>query len=255
MKELFADFLSKTAYSQLSPTPQGLGVPQPPLELPVPEEAALIELPKAEDLRIPPVELRAMIEQRRSIRRYADRPLSLDELSYLLWLTQGVKRVTPRPATLRNVPSAGARHAFETFVLVNRVEGLEPGLYRFIATRHALLRLPAPPDVTGQVMEAAHGQESIPQSAVTFIWAAVTERMSWRYVERSMRYLFLDAGHVCQNLYLAAEAIGCGVCAIAAYEDEVMNAVLGLDGVDQFVIYLGTVGKKLDQAAGASSSA
>jgi SagB-type dehydrogenase family enzyme len=195
-------------------------------------------------LGIPAANLRSVIEQRRSLRRYGPDPLSLEELSYLLWLTQGVTRTTARPATLRTVPSAGARHAFETFLLINRVQGLEAGLYRYVATRHALLRLPAPDDVTEQVMGATHGQESIAQSAVTFIWAAITERMSWRYVERSMRYLFLDAGHVCQNLYLAAESIGCGVCAIAAYEDEFMNEVLGLDGVDQFAIYLGTVGKK-----------
>ena len=100
--------------------------------------------------------------------------------------------------------------------------GWKPGLYRFIATRHALLRLPAPQDITEQVMDAAPtGRNTSRQSAVTFIWVAVTERMSWRYVERSMRYLFLDAGHVCQNLYLAAESIGCGVCAIAAYDDAV----------------------------------
>ncbi|HMN62473.1 MAG TPA: SagB/ThcOx family dehydrogenase [Anaerolinea sp.] len=244
MKAFFADFLNKTAYPQLSPTPQGQGVPQPPLELAVPEGSPIIPLPAPDGLRIPPADLRAVIEQRRSLRRYAETPLSLEELSYLLWLTQGVKRVSPRPATLRTVPSAGARHAFETFLLVNRVDGLRPGLYRFIATRHALLALPAAEDITEQIMEATHGQESVGQSAVTFLWAAVTERMSWRYVERSMRYLFLDAGHVCQNLYLAAESIGCGVCAIAAYEDADMNALLGLDGVDQFVIYIGTVGKK-----------
>ena len=245
MKAFFADFLNKTAYPQLSPTPQGQGVPQPPLELEVPEGSTIIPLPAPDGLRIPPADLRAMIEQRRSLRRYAETPLSLEEFSYLLWLTQGVKRVSPRPATLRTVPSAGARHAFETYLLVNRVDGLRPGLYRFMATRHALLALPAAEDITEQIMEATHGQESVGQSAVTFLWAAVTERMSWRYVERSMRYLFLDAGHVCQNLYLAAESIGCGVCAIAAYEDADMNALLGLDGVDQFVIYIGTVGKKV----------
>jgi SagB-type dehydrogenase family enzyme len=249
VKQFFEDFLHHTAYPQLSIPPQQVGAPQPPLELPPPTGAELIPLSLGDDLHIPGADLRSMIEQRRSLRRYADTPLSQMELSYLLWLTQGVKRVSPRPATLRTVPSAGARHAFETYLLVNRVSGLEAGLYRFVATRHALLRLPAEPDVTGQVMGATHGQESIAQSAVTFLWAAVTERMAWRYVERSMRYLFLDAGHVCQNLYLAAESIDCGVCAIAAFEDEAINAILGLDGVEQFVIYLGAVGKKAASGA------
>ena len=82
------------------------------------------------------------------------------------------------------------------------------------------------------------------QAAVVFIWTAVPYRMTWRYGERGFRDLHLDAGHVCQNLYLAAEATGCGTCAIAAFDDDDMNAILGINGSDQFVIYLATVGKK-----------
>lgn len=244
MKHFFADFLLRTSYPRLSPPPQSHGVLQPPLELPLPDGSTLIPLPGPEKMDIPGADLRAIIEQRRSLRRYQETPLSLEELSYLLWLTQGVQRVTGRPATLRTVASAGARHAFETVLLVNRVTGLESGLYRFVATQHALMRLDAPEDVTEQLTGATHGQEHVRQSAVTFLWVAVTERMSWRYVERSMRYLYLDAGHVCQNLYLAAESIGCGVCAVGAFEDANVNEVLGLDGVEQFVIYIGTVGKR-----------
>lgn len=244
MKQFFSDFLDRTAYPRLSPPPAQTGGEQPPLELPWPQEAALIPLPEPKDLAVPSADLRTMIEQRRSLRKYAMQPLTLAELSYLLWLTQGIKRVTARPATLRTVPSAGARHAFETYLLVNRVEGLEPGLYRYIATRHALLRLDAPEDVAVLFTQACHEQEHVLQSAVTFCWVAVTERMAWRYVERSMRYLHLDAGHVCQNLYLAAESIGCGVCAIAAFDDEKTNALVGADGVERFAIYLGTVGKR-----------
>ena len=244
MKELFADFLEKTNYPNLSTTPQQQGVTQPPLELPWPDDAELIELTQPADLNTPSADLRQMIEQRRSLRRYDHKALTLNELSYLLWLTQGVKRITGRPATLRTVPSAGARHAFETYLLVNRVEGLEPGLYRFIATRHALLRVEAPADIDVQLTAARRQQEHVLHSAVTFLWVAVVERMTWRYVERSLRYLFLDAGHVCQNLYLAAESIGCGVCAVDAFDDEPVNQLVHADGVDQFTVYMATVGKK-----------
>ena len=244
MKSLFADFLEKTSYPQLSTPPQQAGLPQPPLELPWPDDAALIDLPQPADLNFPSADLRQMIEQRRSLRRYDHKALTLEELSYLLWLTQGVKRITGRPATLRTVPSAGARHAFETYLLVNRVDGLEPGLYRFIATRHALLRVEAPADVDMQLTAASRQQEHVLQSAVTFLWVAVVERMTWRYVERSLRYLFLDAGHVCQNLYLAAESIGCGVCALDAFDDEPVNQLVGADGESQFTVYMATVGKK-----------
>jgi SagB-type dehydrogenase family enzyme len=244
MKAFFADFLKKTSYAQLSLVPAQQGVPQPPLELPLPADADLIRLPTPDEIRIPAADLRRTIEKRRSLRHYQDAPLSLEELAYLLWLTQGVERVTRRPATQRNVPSAGARHAFETLLLVNQVAGLEAGLYRYAASQHALVRLEAPASIREDLTQACGGQDHVRSSAVTFVWMAVTERMAWRYTERSMRYLFLDAGHVCQNLYLAAESIGCGVCAIAAFDDERINPLLGLDGVDRFVIYLGSVGKR-----------
>ncbi len=244
MKTTGPDFMKATYPENNSVPPQDQGVTQPPLELPLPEGAALIALPAPADLKIPPIDLRAAIERRRSVRRYQEQPLSLEELSYLLWLTQGVKEVSKRPVTLRTVPSAGARHAFETYLLVNNVAGLEPGLYRFAASQHALVKLDAPEDIREQVTRGCWDQKQVTNSAVTFAWVAVAERMTWRYTERGYRYLHLDAGHVCQNLYLAAEAVGCGVCAIAAYNDGLLNATLGLDGENLFVIYLASVGKK-----------
>ncbi len=244
MKPIVQSFMKDTYSSDLSDSPEDQGLPQPPLELPLPPDAVLIPLPAPAGLQIPPADLREIIERRRSLRRYAEAPFTLSELSYLLWLTQGVKEVTKRPVTLRTVPSAGARHAFETLLLINNVEGLEPGLYRFAAGQHALQKLNAPEDIREQITHACYDQGQVRNSAVTFIWVAVVERMMWRYVERGIRYLHLDAGHVCQNLYLAAEAIGAGVCAIAAYNDEEINQVLELDGENLFVIYLGSVGKR-----------
>lgn len=244
MKPIVREFMQATSPRLLSQSPQEMGETQPPLELPLPEGAQIIALPEPASLMIPEISLRQAIENRRSVRRYAEIPLTIEELSYLLWLTQGVKATTKRPVTLRNVPSAGARHAFETYLLVNRVDGCEPGLYRFAAGQHALARLVATADIREQVTQACFNQGQVYQSAVTFIWVAVMERMAWRYVERGYRYLHLDAGHVCQNLYLAAEAIQGGVCAIAAYDDEMLNSVLGLDGENLFVIYLAALGKR-----------
>ncbi len=244
MKSTGPDFMRATYPENTSEPPQDQGVAQPPLELPLPEGAALIALPAPTSLEIPALDLRQAIERRRSLRRYKDQPLTLEELSYLLWLTQGVKEVSKRPVTLRTVPSAGARHAFETILLVNNVAGLAAGLYRFAACQHALVRLPAPEDIREQVTHGCWDQKQVANSAVTFAWVAVAERMTWRYTERGYRYLHLDAGHVCQNLYLAAEAVGCGVCAIAAYDDTLLNSTLGLDGEKLFVIYLASVGKR-----------
>jgi SagB-type dehydrogenase family enzyme len=239
------DFMVNSRYEHLSPAPQEGGkIPQPPLELPLPEGAKLIPLPAQETLNPPAMELRAAVEARRTIRKYAAEALTLEELAYLLWVSQGVKRVSPRPSTARTVPSAGARHAFETYLLVNRVDGIEPGLYRYMAIEQGLVRLNAGSGIVAQVKQACLDQPQLESCAAALIWVAVVERMFWRYVERGYRYLHLDAGHVCQNLALGAEQIGSGICPIAAFDDVKLNTVLGLDGEEMFVVYLATVGKK-----------
>ncbi|MBI9043153.1 MAG: SagB/ThcOx family dehydrogenase [Anaerolineaceae bacterium] len=237
--------MQKTKYKYISESPQKKGEVQPSLELPYPENADLIDLPAPHTLSKPSITLSAAIEQRVSVRKYSQQSLTLEELSFLLWSTQGIKEVVSRPSTKRTVPSAGARHAFETFLLINNVEGLNPGLYRFISIKHALLPVDLSENITSRLTEACMKQKMVTTSAITFIWAAITERMTWRYVERGYRYLHLDAGHVCQNLYLAGEGIECGTCAIAAFDDDLLNECLSLDGEDQFAIYVGTIGKKV----------
>lgn len=240
-------FMLNTRYEHLSQSPQDSGnIPQPPLELPMPEGSELIDLPAQDALNPPAMDLRAAIEARRTIRRYGAEALTLEELAYLLWVSQGVKRVSSRPSTARTVPSAGARHAFETYLLVNRVAGLEPGLYRYMAIEQRLVKLIADSDIVKQLKNACLDQPQLENCAAAFIWVAVVERMFWRYVERGYRYLHLDAGHVCQNLALGAEQIGGGICPIAAFDDVKINSALGLDGEEKFVVYLATVGKKTE---------
>jgi SagB-type dehydrogenase family enzyme len=237
-------FMEQTQYQHLGPSDQQRGLPQPPLELGYNPSAHCINLPRPEGLIVPPTDLADAIDRRRSVRAYADAPLTQAELSWLLWTTQGIQREISRPATLRPVPSAGARHAFETYLLLPRVEEVPVGLYRFAAGEHKLVELSLEPDLVERAVAALYDQEMVQDSAATFIWGAVMYRMYWRYGERGYRYIFLDAGHVCQNLYLAAEAIDCGVCAIAAFQDEALNGLLGLDGKLQFAVYAATVGKK-----------
>ena len=100
-------------------------------------------------------------------------------------------------------------------------------------------------EIADKLVDACLGQVFIKNSAVTFIWVAVPYRMTWRYSERGYRYMFLDAGHVGQNLYLAAEGIDCGACVIGAYDDDAVNNLLGFDGKELFVIYMASVGKKI----------
>ncbi len=243
MNDVGKSFLEGTKVQYLSESDQSKGVAQPTLELPYDNSKNIVELPDPKSLNVK-TRLLDAVENRRTIRKYSNSPLTMTELSYLLWCTQGVKKVSTRPSTARNVPSAGARHAFETYLLINRVTGLKPGLYRFLAIEHKLLEIDTDPRWPDILKEACLGQSMITTSAATFFWAAVPYRMTWRYVERGYRYLLLDAGHVCQNLYLAAEGVDCGVCAVASYSDDELNRALGFDGENQFVIYAGTVGKK-----------
>ncbi|MDI9442480.1 MAG: SagB/ThcOx family dehydrogenase [Firmicutes bacterium] len=243
MTAIGREFLEKTKYKYAAVSDQELGLPQPPLQLTHPEDSDPVELPAPKQVEVKELPLREAIDNRKSVRDYTGESLTLGELSFLLWCTQGVKEVTQRPVTIRTVPSAGARHAFETYLLVNNVLGLEPGLYRYLALEHKLLPVNLVSGVSEQIAAAAGGQDIVADSAVTFIWSAVAYRMTWRYGERGYRYLFLDAGHVCQNLYLAVQAVGCGACAIGFFDDDALNALLTLDGVEQFVVYLAAVGK------------
>ena len=243
MNGIGREFLEKTKYHNMGKSGHRLGMPPPPVEREWDRRATPIPLPAPKEIRLGTLRLREAIERRRSVRDYSTAPLSLEELSYLLWCTQGVQRTSAGGQTLRTVPSAGARHAFETLLCINNVSGLRPGLYRFLALDHALLQENREAGVADRLVEACLGQECVKRCAMTFIWTAEVYRMTYRYGERGYRYLYLDAGHVCQNLYLAAEAIGCGACAIGAFEDDDVNRVLGLDGVNRFAIYLGTVGK------------
>jgi SagB-type dehydrogenase family enzyme len=243
MSSIGNEFMEKTKFQYLDRSDQSRNLPQPPLEMGYDASRRVRDLPGPENIKIRSFDLRQAIEGRRSIRLYSQEPLTIEELSYLLWITQGVVQVT-HGATFRNVPSAGARHALETYLLINNVRDIPEGIYRFLAIENKLVEINMNPDTVDRVTQGCLGQDFIRKSAVTFIWVADAYRMKWRYGERGYRYLYLDAGHACQNLYLGAGSIDCGVCAIAAFSDDHMNDLLELDGVEQFVIYVATVGKK-----------
>ena len=217
-------------------TDQKKQAPKPPNQKPYPEEAELIDLVPPEDLTVGEVSLIEAINSRESCRRFTEEPLTLEELSFLLWTTQGVREVTRHDITLRTVPSAGARHPFETYLLVKRVTGLRPGLYRYLSLEHKLCLL--------EPGEKAVDAWFMRDCAVVFVWTAIPYRTEWRYGIISPKLIALDAGHVCQNLYLACEAIQAGTCAIGAYNQDEMDAIVGVDGVEEFTVYVAPVGKR-----------
>jgi SagB-type dehydrogenase family enzyme len=177
---------------------------------------------------------------RRSVRRYGADLMPLQHLSQLLWSTHGITAEIAGRG-LRNAPSAGACYPIDVHVVVNRITGVERGLYRYVEGGHEL-ELERLGDVGGEVAAAALGQTMCHTSNVTFVWTAVATRTTGRYGDRGIRYIFMDAGHVGQNMYLAATALGYGCCTIAAFDDGAMNTVLGLDGRAETAVYLATVG-------------
>ncbi len=129
-------------------TDQKKKLPNPPLEKPHPADARLVDLIAPRDFTVGRMPLIDAINRRKSHRTFADAPLSLQELSFLLWATQGVKEVFGDGyGTRRTVPSGGARHSFETYLCIERVEGIPPGLYRYLALEHKLCLVCTGPDL------------------------------------------------------------------------------------------------------------
>lgn len=210
------------------------------------EGVTLFQLPDVEGFVPANNDLVKLLIQRQSVRQYDTQArMSQEELAYLLKYTQGLRGFNEkRGVSLRYVPSAGSRHPFETYLLIQQVEGLKPGIYHYIAHRDALELISLDHEMINKAHESTLKQRQVITSAVTFFWSAEVYRTSWRYSERAYRYLHLDAGHICQNLYLCAESIGYGVCAIAAFDDQLVNQLLDQNEIDRFVLYIASVGKK-----------
>ena len=246
MKDKFRYFLKDTVRQTIDfhNTDQNRGVAPPPIEKPFPSDAKRINLVPASELHdISVMNVYAALGNRRSRRVFTPEALTLKELSFLLWATQGVRKIAGPATAFRIVPSAGCRHAIETYLCVFNIAGLKQGIYRYLPVEHQLLLISQPADLSSLVSEAALGQEFAGKSAVTFIWTAIPYRMEWRYDLAAHKVIALDAGHVCQNLYTSCEAIHAGTCAVAAYHQDLMDALLGIDGTEEFTIYLAPVGR------------
>ncbi len=232
---------------------QTLRKPQPPLvKAPMREPDAHIALPRDFEKLELKNDLVSLFRDRRSSRIYTDQPMSLLSLSFLLWATQGVKGLRGKAyATLRTVPSGGARHAFETYLTVCDVEGLRPGAYHYLPMEHALEFLHDIPDYAERVSNALCGQLWGAKGNVVFFWAMDAYRAEWRYGIYAHRVALIDAGHIAQNLYLAATGLGVGTCGIAALSHEDCCELFELDGENEFGVYAAPVGsiRQEDQAA------
>jgi SagB-type dehydrogenase family enzyme len=227
-------------------TEQSRGLPPPPVQKPAPAGAPRVRLPHPDAFdALVDMPLLTALRGRRSVRSFSDEPLKRAELAFLLWAAQGVRAGEGPPGVFRTVPSAGARHPFETHVAALRVEDIACGLYRYLPLDHelVLLRAAAAGQLAEEVTKACLGQRFAGQAAATFLWTAIPRRTEWRYGPASYKVIAVDAGHVGQNVYLACGAIGAGTCAIGAYDQEACDELLGVDGREEFTVYIAPVGK------------
>lgn len=222
--------------------------PEPPAEKAVPPDAKRIALVPPEQIHLGDMPVREAIAARRSTREFTDAALSLEELSYLLWATQGITAVQRDEAggivqRFRAAPSAGARYPLETYLAINRVQGVGAGIYRYLPNEHQILLVREDTQVSDKLMASCYGTPSVGVAAVVFIWSATPYRTEWKYAYLAHRMIAMEAGHVCENLYLAAESCHTGACAVLSYHQPKVDELLGLDGKDEFAIYLACVGK------------
>ncbi|MFW9875119.1 MAG: SagB/ThcOx family dehydrogenase [Candidatus Thorarchaeota archaeon] len=241
----FLHFYNRDEYKKVVPTSdEEKKRPFPLFQKPYDEKESLIDLIPSESFKIGNKPFIVVANRRMSRRNYTDEPLTLEELSFLLWCTQGVKRTFKKQAgVLRTVPSAGAKSPFETYLIINRVEGIEPGLYRYISFIHKLLHIKKIENTEKLIGELTYNQMFVGKGAVIFCWVAIPYRTEWRYTILAHKFIAIDLGHVSENLYLACEAIDLGTVAIGYYEQQKFDSLLELDGKDEFVVLVAPVGK------------
>jgi len=182
-----------------------------------------------------------VLSKRRSARDFRADPLRIQEVSQLLWAAQGIT-AEQFGYSFRTAPSAGALYPVETYIVVNHVDGVERGVYHYAVLDHALEQVKAG-DYRVAIARAALDQKVAYDAAMVFVWTALFQRCKWKYRQRAYRYIYLDAGHIAQNVALAAVGLGLASCQIAALYDEEVNDLVDANGLEESAIYLTVVGK------------
>jgi SagB-type dehydrogenase family enzyme len=181
------------------------------------------------------------IAQRRSHRKFSGRSITFSELSQLIWATQGVTSKA-WGYDFRVVPSAGALYPIETYIVANRMDEIPRGIYHFNVKETQLLLL-REGSFGSELSQAGLGQEMLEEASCVFVWTAFVGRSKWKYRERAYRYIYMDVGHIGQNLYLAATALNLGCCTVGAFFDEEVDQLVGVDGKEEISVYMGAVGR------------
>ena len=241
----FLRFFDAEEYDEIVPeSDEKKKVPPPLFQQPFPEDAPLIDLIHPDKFTIGQASFLDLVNSRQSRRKFTKDPLTLEELSFLLWSTQGVKKILKSGLGVRRtVPSAGAKSPLETYLVINRVDGIKPGLYRYISFSHQLLFIKIIDNVEEKMGELAFNQKFVGTAPVIFYWTAVPYRTEWRYTILSHKFIAVDLGTACQNLYMACEAIKLGTVAIGYYEQNKLDELFDLNTDEEFVVLLAPVGR------------
>ena len=181
-----------------------------------------------------------VLRRRKSIRAFSNQPLSLDDLGFLLWASTGIQRVE-QGYEFRTAPSAGALYPIETYIAANNIEDVDTGIYHYNIKNHSLEEI-KPGHFGDAIAHAALDQQICATASAVFIWTAIFERSKWKYKQRAYRYIYLDAGHIAENLALAAASIKCGSCQVGAFFDDEINSIVAIDGAEESTILLSVIG-------------
>ncbi len=188
-------------------------------EEPISEETISLPSPSYES----DTSVEEALRERRSIRSYSDEPLTLHEMSQLLWAAQGVTD----ERGFRTAPSAGALYPLEIYVVVGNVTDLSAGIYKYFPETHKLRRIIAG-DKRKELAVAALGQAHVERGAIDLVFSAVYERTTRKYGERGIRYVHMEVGHAAQNVYLQAKSLNLGTVVIGAFHDDRMKKLIGM---------------------------
>lgn len=241
MKSNFAEF-KKIRTDKMNKRPKPLSVK------PYDENSIIIDLPEVTGDVVQQANIFELMKGRRSTRFYSPESLTLEELSYILWGTQGIVGANKAGLTLRTVPCSGATHTFETYLFIMRVDGLQTGIYRYLPVEHKLLYMYELDEIDRKIDEITLEQPFVPnfakKAAVVFAWSSTPYRSEWKYDISAHKKILIDIGHVSQSLYMTSESINAGACAIGIYDQQMIDDILHLDGEDEFIVFMGAVGKK-----------
>lgn len=201
---------------------------------------SLAQKPKGGKVKLPEpkysskISVEEALKNRRSVRSYKNKPLTLEDVSQLLWSAQGKTAEWGG----RTAPSAGATYPLDTYLVCSKVNGLSAGVYKYAPDEHSLEMIKEK-DVRADLAGAAWGQGFIAKAPITIVLAAIYRRTTGRYGDRGIRYVHMEAGHCGQNIHLQCETMGLGTVMVGAFNDERVKEILGIKAEPLYIIPIG----------------